>query len=219
MRRISTLLVLCLGGCGNAPPVVPPAQPTPGAACNVLEPPAAKAGEPTTNLGALRPGTPAGPGKPRSVEALLAMHHPPAEAQWKALPPGADDALVAIARDTDAPVTRRARALSALALRGAPQGRQQLAATLGDPGADATLRRTSARALADTYLATDADALEPLRAALADPDAQLRAAVAQALAPHATRDDVRAALQARAAAEQDAQVKAALDAALAPPTP
>ncbi len=219
MRRLTPLVVLLLGGCGNAPPVVPPAEPAPGAACNVLEPPAAQASEPAPNLGALRPGTPTAPGKARSVEALLAMHHPPAEAQWRALPPTADDALVMIARDTDAPVTRRARALSALALRGAPQGRAQLGATLSDAQADATLRRTSARALADAFLATDATALEPLRTALADDDPQLRAAVVQALAPHATREDVPAALQARAAAEQDAQVKAALDAALTPPSP
>ncbi|MCA9541095.1 MAG: HEAT repeat domain-containing protein [Myxococcales bacterium] len=230
------VLLAAVVGCGNAPPVVPDAAPV-GAECQHLEPPpgegpAAPAGlggllpapeataapdaAPKRTLRDLRPDRPPQPGTPLHLPQLLAMHHPPSDMQWRALPPTADAGLIAVIDDPAEAVTDRARAMDGLAVRHPAGGHAPLAAVLADGKADGTLRRSAARALARGFGGEPA-ARAALFTALDDDDAMLREAVVKALADQATDAEVRAALQARRDREQAPLVREALDAALSGP--
>ncbi|MEZ4467318.1 MAG: hypothetical protein R3F43_23450 [bacterium] len=200
MRTPALALTAALAACGGAPPTVPDAPPA--GSCEVIDPSTlsgsatqAKAGP---GLSKLLPGRGPGTGLPMTVPQLLSMTEVPADAQWRALPPGADAALVTVAQDATAGPPQRARALAGLGIRKTEGAGPQIAALLADAGADATVRRAAARALAAGFVAdaagAEGDQAPALLAALADGDDLLREALVKALAPHAARADVRAAL-------------------------
>lgn len=217
MRSPFTMLstIFALAGCAGAPPDIPPVPPAQG--CAVIEPAttAPDQSQHTAGLKALLPQ--AGPGRnlPRTVPAMLTTRGEPSRAQWQALPPTADAALVQAMQSGDRPIVERARAIAGLAIRQNAGSATPIATVLADPQADGMLRRAAARGLAAGFI----EAGEPaLLAALSDPDAMLREAVVKALTPHIERPAVLAGMRARQTVETAPLVKEALDAAL-PKTP
>lgn len=209
-RRPALLALALCWGCGSAPPTVPPIPEPRG--CAIIDPATINAsGGP--DLQSLRPAR--GPGKnlPQTVGALLSTRGEPSPAQWRALPPTADAALVEAMEDADRLPVERARAIAGLSLRGQEGAGLRIQAQLADPKTAPMVRRAAARGLADGYLDQAEGALVD---ALADPDPMLREAVAKALAPHLERPAIKAAFEARRAVEQAPLVKEALDAALEP---
>jgi hypothetical protein len=122
------------------------------------------------------------------VRALLgAIHGPVSPEAFRALGPGAEDALLGFARDETAMPSERVRALEALAgLGGAPAeaAHRDVAANVSAPRA---VRRTAVRGLG--RLAGPARAPRELSAYLEkDPDPTVRAVAAEALAAEAPAD-------------------------------
>jgi HEAT repeat protein len=115
------------------------------------------------------------------VEGLLgSIHGPVAPETFRALGPGAEEALAEIALSGDLPV-RRARALEALAALRAPRAEEAHRRVLAEAATPRTVRRSAVQGLG-ALLAPPA-ALEALRPILErDRDPGLRAAAAQALA-------------------------------------
>ena len=232
--RAGLAAVIFLGaGCSAAPPVVPPIPPNTGE-CQVLTAPTkAGGGAPAAEgrflppappsvsgpgLSALLPTSPPQPGTPVSLRKLLSRHHTPSLEQWRALPNGADAALIEIMGSQEPP-TVRARALEGLAVRGAAVSVGPVRALVEGAKTDATVRRAAIRALAKFH-SVDGGAVEAgLGAALRSPDPLVREAVVRAAAPLCTKPGVRAMLQAHAEKETNALVREALAAALrdAPP--
>ncbi len=199
MRSWTSLgVVLFIAACGGPPIEVSPSAPA-ATECQLLDPP---------KLTGLSPEPHRGPLK---LSQILTGRGVPTEAQWQALPPGSDAALVQLAGDAEEPATTRARAMSGIAVRRPEGGHEVLRAILADADADATLRRGAARALGHAYLD---EGTGTLGAAAADEDPLLREAVVQALAPHVGVPAVRALLQARRSIEEHLVVLEALDQAL-----
>ncbi|MCB9547728.1 MAG: hypothetical protein H6706_18025 [Myxococcales bacterium] len=222
MKMHALALTAALAACGGAPPTVPDAPPA--GSCEVIDPSTLSGTstqpKPGPGLSKLLPGRGPGPALPLTLPQLLSMTEVPADAQWRALPPGSDAALVQIAQDANAGPPERARALAGLAIRKTEGAGPAIAALLLAGGGEAAIRRAAARALAAGFVAAAAgaegDQAPALLQVLADPDDQLREAVVKALAPHAGRDDVRAALLGRQGVEQNELVKEALGLALSP---
>lgn len=204
--RLAPALLLC--ACASAPVKIPPVPKADG--CAVIDP-ARLPAEP--DLKSLLPQAGPGANLPLTVPALLSTRGEPSIAQWKALPPTADAALVAAMEDAERLPVERARAIAGLALRGQEGAGKRIEVLLADDRADPMVRRAAARGLADGYLDASATVLI---AALDDPDAMLREAVVKALAPHVARPAIKAAFEARQPKETAPLVKEALDAALAP---
>ncbi|MCA9544527.1 MAG: HEAT repeat domain-containing protein [Myxococcales bacterium] len=225
MRRPLLLPIVAHGAfaCSGPAPLVPPAQPVTDQ-CQVLDPPAVtqtapSAASPRGSLQGLLPthGPPKGPLK---LGQLLTLRGVVSEAQWRALPPGADAELSQIAQREDEAPTVRARAMTGLAVRRTDGAVGTLRGVLLDAQADSLVRRAAARALADGFAEPEGGpAMAALAAAAADEDATLREAVVKALAPHVALPAVRRLLEERKASERDTLVTEALDAALAAPTP
>lgn len=138
------------------------------------------------------------------LDLLNAYEDGPTAEQLRALGDGVGSELLAIATDASVPLSRRARAVSALQHFRSDAAVAWLAVELstGEP----ILRRKAAWSLA--ILEGDA-AIPALGAALADPDVQLRMAAAHALGGLGT-PAAKVALQARLDAETDAVVRATL---------
>lgn len=129
---------------------------------------------------ALALGAPADPALMRRAVALCSGIESVGSAeQFRALGPGAEDALLAIAGDAEMLPTQRANALVALAHVPSAAGRAHLRATLADRGALPLLRRKAAFALGRGW---GGEAREDLLAFAGDPDEQVRSAVGRALA-------------------------------------
>ena len=206
-------------GCGGtshgepeAIPDLPPAQP-----CAVIDPTKIKA-EPTRgpDLKALRPHRGPGKGLPMTVPAMLTVRGLPTRAQWMALPPTADAALVEAMEDVGRAPIERTRAISGIVIRQQEGAGPRLSAVLTNDKIDPMVRRSAARGLASAYIAT---AEAALLTALADPDPMLRETVAKALKPHLERPGVQAAMSARQKVETAPLVKEALSDALTPAAP
>jgi HEAT repeat protein len=121
----------------------------------------------------------------------------PDAAAWRRLGPAARDRIAAIAADLDAPLGRRARAVSVLANFPSRRTRKFLAGLLADDAAPSLLRRKAALALARAF--GDASvAVLASQAGAADP--RLRDDVARALASIGSAR-ARAVLQRRLAVE------------------
>jgi HEAT repeat protein len=135
------------------------------------------------------------------VRALLGAIHGPVDVEaFRALGPGAEEALLESARDGTLAPSRRARALEALAGFGGPRAEavhRELAAATSAPRA---VRRTAVRGLGQ--LAGAADARVALTGYLErDRDPTVRAAAAEALARAAPEEGcARIRSQARAEA-------------------
>lgn len=210
--RVLLLILPCLLilACASAPPKVPPVPKAPG--CAVIDPASVKPQK--TSLQGLVPSRGPRANLPMTVPALLTVRGEPTPAQWKALPPTADAALVAAMEDGERPPVERARAIAGLSLRGQEGAGARIQALLADQKTDPMVRRAAVRGLAAGYL----DAAEAgLITALSDPDAMLREATVKALAPHVERPAIKAAFQARQKTETAPLVKEALDAALTTP--
>lgn len=197
-------------GCGStargAPepiPALPPAQ-----GCAVIDPSTIKV-EPTRgpDLMSLRPHRDPGKGLPMTVTAMLTVRGQPTRAQWMALPPTADAALVEAMADAGRAPIERTRAISGIVTRQQEGAGPHMRAVLANDKTDAMVRRSAARGLAATYIET---AEAALLTALADADPMLREAVAKALKPHAARPSVKAAIVARQRVETAPLVKEAL---------
>ena len=138
------------------------------------------------------------------VNDLLLAFETPADAEdYQALGPGVEAELMAVAQDDEQAISKRARALQALAYVPSAEGRAYIEAVLADPGQESLLRRQAAIALATGW---PTDNAAPLTAALNDGDTQLRIAAAKALA--LSKDPkAPAALEARLAIEENEAVK------------
>jgi hypothetical protein len=115
------------------------------------------------------------------VSAYLgAIHEPVPPATFRALGPGAEDALVDFARSDPSPI-RRLRALEALAGLGGPRAQAVHREVLASATAPSSVRRGAVRGLA--RLAGPSGATPALTPVLdADRDPGVRAAAAEALA-------------------------------------
>lgn len=220
--RAVALYAVCAAlstGCGGTQPAAPEAIPDlpPAQPCAVIDPAQIKA-EPTRgpDLKSLRPHRGPGKGLPMTVPALLTVRGQPTRAQWMALPPTANAALVEAMQDTARAPIERTRAISGIVLRQQEGAGPYLSAVLADTTVDPMVRRSAARGLAEAYIEAEEAAL---LTALADPDPMLREAVAKALKPHGARVKVRAAMLARQKIETAPLVKEALADALSPATP
>lgn len=142
-----------------------------------------------------------------TVTAMLTVRGQPTRAQWMALPPTADAALVEAMADAGRAPIERTRAISGIVMRRQEGAGPHMRAVLADDKTDPMVRRSAARGLASAYIET---AEAALLTALADADPMLREAVAKALKPHAARLRVKAALAARQRVETAPLVKEAL---------
>lgn len=146
----------------------------------------------------------------RVVDLLSAYETPPSAEDWRALGVGAGAEVFAVAKDPGVASVRRQAAVYALGHFPTADHRAWLGALVADDTADRLLRRQAPAALA---LGWGESALPELSAALAAPDAQLRAQAARALGRVGTAS-ARAALDGRLIAETDPMVKDALRGAL-----
>ncbi|MBJ6764352.1 HEAT repeat domain-containing protein [Myxococcaceae bacterium JPH2] len=143
----------------------------------------------------------------------LLEHSPLEEAareQWHDLGTGAVPILAELAKSHAVPSERRALAVASLAVVAPPQGADTIGALLADLQAPPEVRASAAAALGRSL---GLEATSPLLAQLQDRDAQVRAAVAQALG-RLGGQEVRQALEDRVALEESAQVREALQRSL-----
>ena len=117
------------------------------------------------------------------VDALLSGYeYVPTAKDWAGVGEGVQAVLLARAVDATAPLTRRARAVSALVHFPTEAVRKRLEAWLADAKAPPIIRRKAAAVLGAAFAERAGPAL---RAAAADPDPLLQEAARRALAPPA----------------------------------
>jgi HEAT repeats len=148
------------------------------------------------------------------VRALLgSIHRPVSPETFRALGPGAEDALVDFAREANGPPLRRARALDALAGLGGARAEATHRDVAASASAPRSVRRTAVRGLG--RLAGAARAPQELSPFLErDRDPTVRAAAAEALAAHApveTCPRIRARARAEAGPARYARALAMCD--------
>lgn len=146
------------------------------------------------------------------LDLLGAYEEPPTADALRALGPTVEAELWELAADPSLPPTRRGRAVTALGHFPSEGTRAALARVLDDAAQPSLLRRKAAWSLGSVP-----GGVAHLLPRLGDGDAQVRAAVVGALAPHVDDPGVRDALAARRAVEGSTTVRAALDGALAAP--
>ncbi len=148
----------------------------------------------------------------RVVELLSGIETSPTAAEWQAVGPAAASELLQLATDPAALPTVRANAIFALGHFPTVEARALLVATLADRGAPSLSRRKAALGLALGWGAASVPALESV---FADPDEQVRGAVARALS---NIDDPAAqgVLAARAKVESAASVQKLIAAGVKP---
>jgi len=144
------------------------------------------------------------------MDLLNAFEDVAAEADLKALGAGVDAELMEIADDTDVPLSRRGRAVTALHYYKTDKVHSFLDKHLSDKGLTSIIRRKAAWSLGSGWGAESVDDLSPF---LADKDVQLRLAVVEALGAVGGAD-ADAALKSRRPKEDNDTVKAAIDKAL-----
>lgn len=142
------------------------------------------------------------------LDLLNAYEEAPSAAELEALGSGVEAELLAVAVDEAVPLTRRARAVSALRFYPSGSVRSFLESQLA-AGTDELVRRKAIYSLA----AFGSAALPPLTGALADPDVQTRIAAANAIGTIGG-SSARSALKAQLGAEKDPAVKDAIQAAI-----
>lgn len=143
------------------------------------------------------------------MDLLLAYETPATAEDFQALGPGVEAELMTVAKDSDLAISKRTRAVQALAYVPSPEGRAYIEGVLADPAQESLMRRQAAIALATGW---PTDNHLPLTAALNDEDTQLRIAAAKALSM--SKDpQAPAALEARLAIEENDAVKPHLSAA------
>lgn len=152
----------------------------------------------------------AGPHRAAVLDLLNAYESTPTAAELKAIGPEVDAELMEIADDGAIPLSRRGRAVSALAWFPSDRTRTFLEDRL-QKGDKSILRRKAAYALAEGW---QDRAFLPLSTALSDSDVQVRIAVANALG-RLDSDRAREALRGQLEKEPEASVREAIQKSLA----
>lgn len=142
------------------------------------------------------------------VAQLDAIEEPPTRESLAALGDGVAAELIAIAQDSSATRTHRAKALHALGY--FPSADSRLVLTTALDGGDSKLQRRAVHALANGW---GQAAVADVTPALSSSDVQLRAAAAKALG-RVGGPDARAALQQRLPSETEPMVREIIEAAL-----
>ena len=157
------------------------------------------------------PPSPSAPGsnpelRARVVELLDASQGMPREETWRQLGPDVVPVLTSLARDREAPTSRRAMALTSLALVDPAGGADSIREVLEDARAPAAVRASAAPALGRSL---GPEAVPTLLSRLQDREDRVREAVAVALG-RLGGQQVRQALEDRLPLEERPLVREAL---------